>query len=114
MTEIELPNGDVVEPGDVILFEGYPYRVDRNDAIVLSPVYWGESALDLSYKDAAELSAEWSDESEGLLTESEWQAWLADARRDDRFGDDELDAVADAVLESTGLVDRLRSVFGLD
>lgn len=114
MTGIELPNGEVAEPGDVILYEGYPYRVDRDDVIVLSPVYWGDSALDLTFESAGELSAEWGDESAGLLSESEWEEWLADARRDERFGDEELDAIADAVFESTGLVDRLRGLLGID
>ena len=114
MCEIELPNGDVVEPGTVILYEEYPYRVDADEGIVLSPLYWGDSELDLTFESQEALAASWGEDSAGVLSESEWRDWLTEARHDDRFGDDELDAVADVVLPSRGLVDRFRDLFGLD
>lgn len=117
---LELPNGDLVADGDVILFEGYPYRVDLDEGIVLAPVYWGDSNLDLAFEDAAEIAREWGEESRGRMSQEEWTAWLESARADDRFGDAELDAIADAVLapgddrRQTGLLGRLRELFGFE
>ena len=118
--DVALPNGEDVEAGTVILFEGYPYRVDRDDGIRLSPVYWGDSALDLTFEDAEDLGDAWGEESRGTLREAEWQSWLADARADERFGDAEVDAIAQEVLGSgaggwvSQVVGRLRRLLGLE
>lgn len=114
---LALPNGETVAPGEVILYEGYPYRFVESDAddaaFVLSPLFWGDSPLDIPFSSRDALVAQWGEESRGTLTEDEWEAWLADARDDDRFGDEELEAVAAEVLDEDrtagpGLLARLR------
>lgn len=111
-TTLELPNGDVIEPGDVILFEGYPYRyVDRDDGFVLSPLYWGESDLDLWFESPADLEDRWGPESRGVLAEAEWRAWLDEARSSPTFSDAELESIADEVLPRRGLLGRIRRLF---
>lgn len=117
---LTLPNGETVSPGAVVLYEGYPYRYVEADsadtAFVLSPLYWGGSPLDVPFPSREALVAQWSEESRGTLTEAEWEAWLDDARADDRFGDEELDAVAAEVLGDErappGPLDRLRRLLG--
>lgn len=114
---LELPNGDVIEPGEVILFEGYAYRYvrtpDAEHAFKLVPIHWGESMLDLPFDSADALADRWGPESRGALSASEWEDWLAEARRDPQFDAEELDAIADAVLERPGIVGRLRRRLGL-
>lgn len=117
---LTLPNGETVSPGAVVLYEGYPYRYVETDsadtAFVLSPLYWGDSPLDVPFSSREALVAQWGEESRGTLTEAEWEAWLDDARADDRFGEEELDAVAAEVLDDErprgGAFDRLRRLFG--
>lgn len=111
---LELPNGDAIEPGDVILFEGYPYRYvvpEDGGAFTLSPLYWGESMLDIPFGSRVDLEEAWGGESHGTLTEAEWRAWIEAARDDETFDDAELDAIADEVLSERGLLDRLRRAF---
>lgn len=112
---LTLPNGETVAVGEILLFEGYPYRFVESDsadvAFVLSPLFWGDSPLDIPFSSRAALDAQWGPESQGTLTEAEWEAWLADAREDERFGDEELAAIAAEVLDEErrgGLLDRLR------
>ncbi|MFC7165201.1 hypothetical protein [Halospeciosus flavus] len=95
---LELPNGDVVDTDDVFLFNDYPFQfvpLDHEEyAFLLSPLYWGDSGMDVPFEDREELASQWGPESEGRLTAEEWAAWLDHARDDDRFGDAELDTVA--------------------
>jgi hypothetical protein len=139
---IELPNGEVVTPEDVFLYENYPYRVqfpDRDGSAAeepgaenpdyefeLSPLYWGGTELDIPFRDREALVEQWGSESRGTLTEMEWEQWgsesrgtltemeweqwLREARHDDRFGDEELDALARELPVSRGLVARIRDV----
>jgi hypothetical protein len=126
MTErLELPNGDVVTPGEVFLYEGYPYRfVPRSDdryEFVLSPLYWGESELDVPFSGRDALVDQWSEESRGTLSPEEWAAWIEQARGDDRFDDTEIDALARELPvdgppggdDDGGLLARLRRLLGL-
>ena len=84
---LELPNGDVVEPDDVLLHDGYPYRYvpseDGEYAFVLSPLHWGDSGMDIPFRDRDALVAQWSDDSRGTLTPSKWGDWLESARDED-------------------------------
>ena len=84
---LELPSGDAVEPGDVLLHDGYPYRYvpseDDEDAFVLSPLYWGDSGMDIPFRDPDALAAQWSDDSRGTLSPGEWEAWLDGVRDED-------------------------------
>jgi hypothetical protein len=118
---LELPDGEAVTPDDVFLYGGYPYRFrPRNDeyAFDLVPLYWGNSDLDVPFHDREALVDQWDAESRGVLTDEEWEHWLAAAREDDRFGHEELDALArelpvDAPDQSAGLLARLGRLFGL-
>ncbi|MFB6300456.1 MAG: hypothetical protein ABEH65_09370 [Halobacteriales archaeon] len=114
--ELELPNGDVIEPGDVILYNGYPYRLMPTEAegtaFILSPLYWGDSALDIPFASRQELVDQWESESRGVLTEAEWRDWLYEARGQGMFTPEELDAIETVVIDTPGLLDRLRSLFG--
>jgi len=116
METLELPTGETVTPEDVFLYNDYPYRFvpleDDEYAFKLAPLYWGDSGMDVPFEDRAALAAQWGTESEGLLGDDGWEHWLADARADDRFGDDELDAIRSQVLEE-GALARLRSLLGL-
>jgi hypothetical protein len=97
METLELPTGETVTPDDVFLFGGYPYRFEPREAgFVLSPLYWGGGDMDLPFRDREELAFRWGEDGEasGPLSEAEWAAWLENARDDDRFGDEELDALA--------------------
>jgi hypothetical protein len=114
---LELPNGEVVTPEDVFLYENYPYRVqfpddeaatDFDPEIELSPLYWGGGEMDIPFRDREALVEQWGLESRGTLTEMEWEQWLCEARHDDRFGKEELDALARELPVSRGLVARLR------
>ncbi|WP_276272464.1 hypothetical protein [Haloarcula litorea] len=95
---LELPNGDEVTPDDVFLYNGYPYRfvpVEGDEyAFVLSPLYWGDSGMDVPFPDREALVDQWGTDSRGLLSESEWADWLDDATEDPRFDDEEVAALA--------------------
>jgi hypothetical protein len=123
MTEtLELPDGTVVTPDDVFLYSGYPYRFrPREDeyAFELVPLYWGDSDLDVPFTDRSALVDQWDDASQGPLSASEWEQWLASAREDDRYDDAEVDALArelpvdtDSTGDDDGLVARVRRVLG--
>lgn len=106
---LRLPNGDTITPGDIILFEGYPYRyVDAEGGFTLSPLYWGDSDLDLWFDSVTELDSRWGSRSRGVLTEPEWRIWLSEARDSPRFSTAELDYIEGEVLPPPGLVDRVR------
>lgn len=98
METLDLPSGETVTPEDVFHYEGYPYRFEPSDddatAFVLSPLYWGGGQMDVPVPSMEAFRAEWSDRSRGVLATDEWEAWLADARGDDRYDDAELDALA--------------------
>jgi len=98
METLELPSGETVTPEDVFHYEEYPYRFEPSDdadaAFVLSPLYWGGGQMDVPVPSMEAFRAEWSDRSRGVLSETEWETWLADARGDDRYDDAELDAIA--------------------
>jgi len=112
---LRLPDGETATPDDVFPFNDYPYRfvpVDGEEvAFELTPLYWGGAGMDIPFEDRAALDEQWEAESSGRMTDDEWRAWLESARRDDRFDDEELDAVAAAVLDE-GIFDRLRRRFG--
>jgi len=125
---LTLPNGETVTPSDVFLFENYPYRFQPvpgdGAAFELSPLYWGGGQMDVPFADREALAAQWGEDSAGTLTDAEWEAWLAEARADDRFEDEELDAVAaelglaeDPAAPAAddgagGVVERLKRLFG--
>lgn len=118
---LELPNGETVTPDDVFLFENYPYRFLPDDAgngvdsgrfaFVLRPLYWGGGDMDVPFSDREALVEQWSEASEGTMTEAEWRAWLREARDDDRFDDAEIDALSSELLPG-GPLARLRRVLG--
>lgn len=123
MTEtLELPNGDVVDTEEAFLFNDYPYRfvpLDHEEYdFLLSPLYWGDSGMDVPFADRDELASQWGPESRGRLTAEEWAGWLDHARDDDRFGDAEVDELAaelptpasdgDADGDDAGFVARVR------
>lgn len=106
---LDLPNGETIQPGTVILFEGYPYRyVEDDHGVMLSPLYWGESDLDLWFESERELHDRWGSDSHGTLSEQEWRTWLRDARESPMFSEGELDSIAREVLPQESLVDRLK------
>lgn len=124
---LTLPNGDTVAPDDVLLHDGYPFRYVPADAadryaFYFSPLYWGDSGMDVPFRDRDALEAQWSDASRGTLSREEWQAWLRDARQDDRFDDAEVDALArelpvdtDEPVENApgdGILGRVRRILG--
>lgn len=97
---LELPNGDEVTPGDVFLYNDYPYRlvwldVADSHEFELSPLYWGDSGMDIPFRDRDALVDQWEPESRGLLSDDEWTRWLDDASADPRFDDEELDHLAE-------------------
>ena len=119
-TTLELPNGETVTPEDVFLFEGYPYRFvpdgDDRFAFELSPLYWGGGEMDIPFPDHEHLEARWGAESRGTLTDDEWEDWLNEARADDRFDGEELDAIERTVLgggRGEGVLSGLRRRLGL-
>ena len=95
---LELPNGDAVTPDDVFLYNDYPYRLvwldDDTHAFELSPLYWGDSGMDIPFRDREALVDQWEVQSRGLLTDEQWADWLDDAEDDPRFDDDELAELA--------------------
>lgn len=115
---LELPNGEEVTPEDVFLYNGYPYRYvpvsdDRYD-FKLSPLYWGGGDMDVPFRDADALAEQWGDDSRGLLSPEEWRRWLSEARHDERFGEAELDALAEELpTGDRGVVAALRDRLGL-
>lgn len=104
-------------PTDTFHYEGYPYRFRPSDdpdvAFVLSPLYWGGPGMDVPVPSREAFAERWDDGSRGVLSDEEWRAWLADAREDDRYADEELDAIATELGLSGGLVARLRRALGL-
>ncbi|MDS0283020.1 hypothetical protein [Haloarcula onubensis] len=96
---LELPNGDAVTPEDVFLYNDYPYRLvwlDGGDhEFELSPLYWGDSGMDIPFRDREALVDQWEPESRGLLSEDEWAAWLEEASADPRYDHTELIELAD-------------------
>lgn len=91
---LELPNGDEVTPDDVFLYNDYPYRLvwlDGGDhAFELSPLYWGDSGMDIPFRDREALVDQWEAGQQGLLDPDEWADWLDAASADPRFDDEEL------------------------
>lgn len=125
MTEtLELPNGDVVTPDDVFLYNDYPYRLVWLDGdtheFELSPLYWGNSGMDVPFRDREALVDQWDVDSRGLLSPEAWDRWLDDAADDDRFTDHEVEALADELpvadrsqeSSADGVLGRIRSLFG--
>ncbi|MFB6128101.1 MAG: hypothetical protein ABEJ79_12530 [Halolamina sp.] len=119
--ELELPNGDVVAPEDVFLYENYPYRYrplgpEATHEFVFSPLYWGDSGMDVPFPDRGALVEQWGERSRGTLTAAEWAEWLDRARADDRFDDDEVATLARELPAATGanpgLFERLRAALG--
>jgi len=118
---LELPNGDEVTPEDVFLYNDYPYRLvwldDEEHEFELSPLYWGDSGMDIPFRDREALVDQWEPESRGLLTDEEWADWLDAAVDDPRYDHDELTELAaelptdwepgDEPDDDSGLLDRL-------
>lgn len=118
MNRLELPTGETVTPDDVFHYEEYPYRFrptdDPETAFVLAPLYWGETGMDVAVPSRSAFVAEWSDRSRGVLSEAEWETWLSEARRDDRYTDEELDAIAiELGVDTPGPLARIRQTLGL-
>ncbi|GGK75430.1 hypothetical protein [Haloarcula sebkhae] len=95
---LELPNGDVVSPDDVFCYNDYPYRLvwleDDTHEFALSPLYWGDSGMDISFRDREALVDQWEVDSQGRMTAEEWANWLDDATADHRYSDDEVTSLA--------------------
>lgn len=95
---LELPNGDKVTPEDVFLYNDYPYRLvwlDSGDHdFELSPLYWGDSGMDIPFRDREALADQWEAGRQGRLTPEEWADWLDSASADPRFDDAELAHIA--------------------
>ncbi|KZN26267.1 hypothetical protein A4G99_21900 [Haladaptatus sp. R4] len=112
---LRLPNGETVTEDDLILYNGYPYRVrfvdDEEYEFELAPLYWGDSGMDIPFADREALEDQWESDSRGTLSDSEWERWVADARRDSQFSDEEVNEIARELSISTGLLDRLRQLF---
>ena len=91
---LELPTGETVTPEDVFLYNDYPYRLVWPDgdshAFVLSPLYWGDSGMDIPFRDREALVDQWETDSRGLLTPDQWAEWLEMASDDQRFDDEEV------------------------
>lgn len=115
---LELPTGETVSPEQAFLFEGYPFRfrpVDDGEGFELSPLYWGGGQMDQRFESRTELVERWAEDpdSRGLLTDDEWRAWIDDARDDDRFVAEELDAIERELGLARGPLARLRGLLGL-
>lgn len=117
MDTLELPTGETVTPTEAFHYEGYPYRFcpsnDPDVAFVLSPLYWGGPGMDVPVPSREAFVERWDDASRGVLSEDEWQAWLTDAREDDRYTDDELTMIAAELGINNGLLTRMRQALGL-
>lgn len=115
--ELTLPNGETVTEGDVILHDNYPYRVvfpdDDEYELELSPLYWGDSGMDVPFRTRDALVEQWASDSRGTQTRDEWEQWLREARHDDRFGDAELEELARELPTTSGPVARLRRLLRL-
>ncbi|TSD14790.1 hypothetical protein DP107_07425 [Haloglomus irregulare] len=135
MDTLELPTGETVTPEDVFCYEGYPYRFLPAEArdgttaraegpgpgpdevsFYLVPLHWGGGDMDVPFPDRAALVEQWED-ARGVLTDAEWEDWLAEARADDRFDDAELDAIAAELglaeaRAASGLLARVRRLLG--
>jgi len=121
---LELPNGETVTPDEVFLFEGYPYRflpaeratggvaAEEEVELLLRPLYWGGGDMDVPLRDRSELAERWGPDSEGTMTDEKWADWLEELRADDRFGDDEVDALTRELLPG-GPLTRLWRALGL-
>mgnify|MGYP006275337143 FL=1 len=96
---LTLPNGDEVTPDDAFLYNDYPYRLvwldGRPHAFELSPLYWGDSGMDIPFQDREALVDQWEAGRQGLLTPEEWAEWLDSASADPRFDDEELAHLAE-------------------
>ena len=121
---LELPTGETVTPEDVFLYNGYPSRFvpadDEEYAFLVAPLYWGGSGMDVPFRDREAFYDQWGPDSGGTRTAEEWRAWLREARADDRFGEEEVDALARTLLpggttpgRDVGPLARLRRVLGL-
>jgi hypothetical protein len=116
---LELPTGETVTPEEPFLFEGYPFRFrpvdDDAEGFELSPLYWGGGQMDQRFESRAELVDRWADDPDtrGVLTDAEWRTWIEEARDDDRFVAEELDAIERELGLATGPLSRLRSALGL-
>ncbi len=125
---LTLPNGETVTPDDVFLYNDYPYRVafpddatgpddesaDEAPEFYLSPLYWGGGEMDVPFREREALVEQWGEESEGLLGEDEWEEWLDEARTDERFDDEELDALRrELPVSGGGLMARIRRALGI-
>ena len=112
---LTLPNGEDVTEEDIILYNGYPYRVrfvnDEKYEFELSPLYWGDSGMDVPFADREALVDQWESSSRGILTDSEWKLWLREARHDPHFTDTELNEIARELPMTTSLLERLRRAF---
>ncbi|SNZ13152.1 hypothetical protein SAMN06269185_2060 [Natronoarchaeum philippinense] len=118
METLELPDGEVVTTEDVFLYEEYPYRFrpleHETYEFKLVPLYWGGGDMDVPFPGREELVEQWGEESRGTLTEEEWEQWLQSARNDERFGAEELDALArELPTGESGLVESIRDALGL-
>jgi len=95
---LELPNGDEVTTEDVFLYNDYPYRLvwldSESHEFELSPLYWGDSGMDIPFQDREALVDQWEAASRGVLTSAEWAEWLDSASDDPRFADEELTELA--------------------
>jgi hypothetical protein len=95
---LKLPNGDVVSPDDVFCYNDYPYRLvwldDDTHEFALSPLYWGDSGMDIPFRDREALVDQWEVDSQGRMTAEEWADWLDDATTDPRYSDDEVASLA--------------------
>ncbi|WP_458189675.1 hypothetical protein [Haladaptatus sp. NG-WS-4] len=112
---LTLPNGDEVTEDDIILYNGYPYRIrfvdDEKYEFELSPLYWGNSGMDIPFADREALVDQWEADSRGTLTSTEWEQWLREARHDPHFTDSELDEISRELPTKRGLFERLRQTF---
>lgn len=104
---LKLPDGSVVTPDDVFLYNGYPYRFvpgpdDAAPAFLLSPLYWGGGDMDVPFEDRAALVDQWEPAESGQLDDDGWREWLDDAHENDQFDDAELDALASEIRGGSG------------
>lgn len=110
---LTLPNGENVNEDDIILYNGYPYRVKFADGeyeFKLSPLYWGNSGMDIPFADREALVDQWEADSRGTLTSAEWKQWLREARHNPQFTDAELDEIARELPTDRSVLDRLRQL----